>query len=72
MAAPMSETPETLPRPIASVVLAAGKGTRMKSRRHKVLHEVAGRPMIRAWSPIDSSFGAVSPSAWRTSKASRQ
>jgi bifunctional UDP-N-acetylglucosamine pyrophosphorylase/glucosamine-1-phosphate N-acetyltransferase len=42
----MSETPETLPRPIAAVVLAAGKGTRMKSRRHKVLHPVAGRPMI--------------------------
>jgi len=28
------------------VVLAAGKGTRMKSARPKVLHEVAGRPMI--------------------------
>ena len=28
------------------VVLAAGKGTRMKSARPKVLHRVAGRPMI--------------------------
>ena len=28
------------------VVLAAGKGTRMKSARAKVLHRVAGRPLI--------------------------
>jgi bifunctional UDP-N-acetylglucosamine pyrophosphorylase/glucosamine-1-phosphate N-acetyltransferase len=28
------------------VILAAGKGTRMKSTRPKVLHRVAGRPMI--------------------------
>jgi len=42
----MTETPEILPRPIAAIVLAAGKGTRMKSSRHKVLHEIAGRPMI--------------------------
>ncbi|GGD47810.1 bifunctional UDP-N-acetylglucosamine diphosphorylase/glucosamine-1-phosphate N-acetyltransferase GlmU [Erythrobacter arachoides] len=33
-------------RPIAAIVLAAGKGTRMKSSRHKVLHEIAGRSMI--------------------------
>ena len=33
-------------RPIAAIVLAAGKGTRMKSSRHKVLHSLAGRPMI--------------------------
>ncbi|RPF70886.1 bifunctional UDP-N-acetylglucosamine diphosphorylase/glucosamine-1-phosphate N-acetyltransferase GlmU [Aurantiacibacter spongiae] len=33
-------------RPIAAVILAAGKGTRMKSAKHKVLHEIAGRPMI--------------------------
>ncbi|WP_237392315.1 bifunctional UDP-N-acetylglucosamine diphosphorylase/glucosamine-1-phosphate N-acetyltransferase GlmU [Aurantiacibacter rhizosphaerae] len=33
-------------RPIAAIILAAGKGTRMNSSRHKVLHEVAGRPMI--------------------------
>ncbi|MBC7341992.1 MAG: bifunctional UDP-N-acetylglucosamine diphosphorylase/glucosamine-1-phosphate N-acetyltransferase GlmU [Clostridia bacterium] len=30
---------------IAAVVLAAGQGTRMKSKRAKVLHPVAGRPM---------------------------
>ena len=28
------------------VILAAGKGTRMKSARPKVLHNVAGRPMV--------------------------
>ncbi len=28
------------------IVLAAGKGTRMKSNRAKVLHEAAGRPLV--------------------------
>jgi bifunctional UDP-N-acetylglucosamine pyrophosphorylase/glucosamine-1-phosphate N-acetyltransferase len=32
--------------PLAIVVLAAGKGTRMKSDLHKVLHPIGGRPMI--------------------------
>jgi bifunctional UDP-N-acetylglucosamine pyrophosphorylase/glucosamine-1-phosphate N-acetyltransferase len=32
---------------VAAVILAAGKGTRMKSDLPKVLHPVAGRPMIR-------------------------
>jgi bifunctional UDP-N-acetylglucosamine pyrophosphorylase / glucosamine-1-phosphate N-acetyltransferase len=31
---------------VAAIVLAAGKGTRMKSGRHKVLHPIAGRPML--------------------------
>lgn len=30
----------------ATAVLAAGKGTRMRSRRPKVLHELAGRPLV--------------------------
>ncbi|MDU0286963.1 bifunctional UDP-N-acetylglucosamine diphosphorylase/glucosamine-1-phosphate N-acetyltransferase GlmU [Staphylococcus pseudintermedius] len=29
-----------------AIVLAAGKGTRMKSKQAKVLHQVAGKPMI--------------------------
>ncbi|WP_232003557.1 bifunctional UDP-N-acetylglucosamine diphosphorylase/glucosamine-1-phosphate N-acetyltransferase GlmU [Sphingopyxis sp. FD7] len=33
-------------KPIAAIVLAAGKGTRMKSDLHKVLHPIAGRPML--------------------------
>ncbi|EQB02059.1 N-acetylglucosamine-1-phosphate uridyltransferase [Sphingobium baderi LL03] len=33
-------------RPLAAIVLAAGQGTRMKSAKHKVLHPVAGRPML--------------------------
>jgi bifunctional UDP-N-acetylglucosamine pyrophosphorylase/glucosamine-1-phosphate N-acetyltransferase len=33
-------------RPLAVIILAAGQGTRMKSSLHKVLHPVAGRPML--------------------------
>jgi bifunctional UDP-N-acetylglucosamine pyrophosphorylase/glucosamine-1-phosphate N-acetyltransferase len=32
--------------PITAILLAAGQGTRMKSQRPKVLHELCGRPMI--------------------------
>ncbi len=30
----------------ATIILAAGLGTRMRSKRAKVLHEVGGEPMI--------------------------
>ena len=45
MTAPAT-TAAPLHSPLAVVVLAAGKGTRMKSDLHKVLHPIAGRPMI--------------------------
>src|SRR4051795_7272557 len=35
------------PPGFAAVILAAGEGTRMKSARPKVLHEIAGQAMIR-------------------------
>ena len=38
---------------VAAVILAAGKGTRMKSAVVKVLHPAAGRPMI-SW-PVDAA-----------------
>ncbi|WP_338466600.1 bifunctional UDP-N-acetylglucosamine diphosphorylase/glucosamine-1-phosphate N-acetyltransferase GlmU [Novosphingobium sp. ZN18A2] len=34
------------PIPLAVVILAAGKGTRMKSDLHKVLHPIAGKAML--------------------------
>jgi bifunctional UDP-N-acetylglucosamine pyrophosphorylase / glucosamine-1-phosphate N-acetyltransferase len=34
------------PKPRAAVILAAGKGTRMKSALPKVMHAVGGRPMM--------------------------
>jgi UDP-N-acetylglucosamine diphosphorylase/glucosamine-1-phosphate N-acetyltransferase len=35
------------PENVAVIILAAGMGTRMKSDKAKVLHEILGRPMIR-------------------------
>ncbi|MDY7110242.1 MAG: NTP transferase domain-containing protein [Planctomycetota bacterium] len=39
-------------RPLAAIILAAGKGERMNSDRPKVVHEAAGRPMV--WWVVDA------------------
>jgi len=44
---------------LAIVVLAAGQGTRMKSRRPKVLHEIAGRPLVGHVLTTARSLGAA-------------
>jgi len=40
-------------RRLAALILAAGRGTRMKSQRPKVLHELGGRPMLAF--PLEAS-----------------
>src|SRR5579872_2725039 len=46
--------PMELMTQIAAVVLAAGKGTRMKSEKAKVLHEALGRPI--AYFPVRAAL----------------
>lgn len=48
----------TKQKPLAVVILAAGKGTRMKSDMPKVMHKVLGLPMIN-W--LLSTVGQLSP-----------
>ncbi len=43
----------------AIAILAAGKGTRLKSKRAKVLHSVAGKPLLRH--VIDAALQVVAP-----------
>ncbi|WP_375396234.1 bifunctional UDP-N-acetylglucosamine diphosphorylase/glucosamine-1-phosphate N-acetyltransferase GlmU [uncultured Sphingomonas sp.] len=48
-----------MPEPIAAIILAAGKGTRMKSDLHKVLHPIAARPMLLHLVDSVATLGAV-------------
>lgn len=41
---------------LTAIILAAGKSTRMKSKRSKVLHEVCGKPMLEF--VLQACFGA--------------
>jgi len=50
-------TPDAKPS-LTAIILAAGQGTRMKSARPKVLHELCGRPMVDY--AIDAAFAAGS------------
>lgn len=45
-------------RPLAAIILAAGQGTRMKSEKHKVLHPIAGKPMLHHLLDTVDSIGA--------------
>ena len=45
-------------RKLAALILAAGKGTRLNSRRPKVLHAVGGRPMLSFMLDAVESLGA--------------
>lgn len=48
----------TCPKPLAVIILAAGKGTRMDSDLPKVLHKVNGKPMITQVVHLAKSIGA--------------
>jgi len=43
----LAETDSGSRSKLAVVIMAAGKGTRLKSRRPKVLHEVGGKPLLK-------------------------
>ena len=42
----MSEEKQTGRKGLAVVIMAAGKGTRLKSKRPKVLHAIGGKPLV--------------------------
>src|SRR5262245_3621240 len=44
---------------LALVIMAAGKGTRMRSERPKVLHEICGRPILMHTVAMGRELGAA-------------
>jgi bifunctional UDP-N-acetylglucosamine pyrophosphorylase / glucosamine-1-phosphate N-acetyltransferase len=52
-------TTDSTASPLSAIILAAGQGTRMKSARPKVLHELCGRPMIHYVVDAALAAGAV-------------
>lgn len=58
---PSSSIPDPSPSAprMAAVLLAAGQGTRMKSARPKVMHELCGRPMIHYVVEAAQAAGAL-------------
>jgi bifunctional UDP-N-acetylglucosamine pyrophosphorylase/glucosamine-1-phosphate N-acetyltransferase len=49
----------TSPSPFSVIVLAAGQGTRMRSDTHKVLHPIAGKPMLMHLLDAVDALGAT-------------
>lgn len=46
---------------VQCVILAAGQGTRMKSNRPKVLHQIAGQPLVAYPIGVANSIGSLRP-----------
>src|SRR5436305_5136649 len=51
----LATTTTTRPRSLAAVILAAGKGKRLKSARPKVLHPICGKPAL--WHVVQAALG---------------
>lgn len=56
---PRTRSAAALPSPLHVVILAAGQGTRMRSTLPKVLHPVAGRPMLEHVLTTAKALGAA-------------
>lgn len=61
MSSPDHPTTQTSDRSLAIIILAAGQGTRLASELAKVLHPVAGRPMIEYAVMTASEISPVKP-----------
>ena len=59
MAIRSGSSPDPAPAPLHVVILAAGQGTRMRSVLPKVLHPIAGRPMLEHVLQTAQALGAA-------------